>query len=78
MGSILVTGALGQVGAELTPALRERYGPDRVVATDLREPEEDAAPRSFRTLDCTDRDAVRATVQELEVETVYHLAAILS
>jgi len=78
MGSILVTGALGQVGSELTPALRERYGEDRVVATDLREPEGDGGPRRFRTLDCTDREAVRSTVRDLGVDTVYHLAAILS
>ncbi len=78
MGSILVTGALGQVGSELTPALRERYGPDRVIATDVREAEGDDVPRPFRILDCTDREAVRATVRELGVDTVYHLAAILS
>lgn len=78
MGSILVTGALGQVGSELTPALRERYGADRVVASDLREPEGGGDPDPFRILDCTDREAVRAVVRELEAEVVYHLAAILS
>ena len=36
MRRILITGALGQIGSELAPALRERYGADRVVASDLR------------------------------------------
>ena len=36
MARILVTGALGQIGSELVPALRQRYGVDNVVATDLK------------------------------------------
>ena len=36
MKTILVTGALGQIGSELVPALRERYGADNVIATDLK------------------------------------------
>lgn len=78
MGPILVTGALGQVGSELTPALRERYGADRVVASDLREPEGEGSAGPFRILDCTDREAVRAGIRELDADAVYHLAAVLS
>ena len=36
MNKILVTGALGQIGSELVPALRHRYGADNVIATDLK------------------------------------------
>ena len=36
MKTILVTGALGQIGSELVPALRQRYGADSVIATDLK------------------------------------------
>ncbi|HET9767339.1 MAG TPA: UDP-glucose 4-epimerase, partial [Thermoanaerobaculia bacterium] len=45
MENILVTGALGQIGSELVPALRARYGDEHVVASDIRMP-----PRSGKDL----------------------------
>lgn len=77
---ILVTGALGQIGTELVPALRERYGADRVVASDLRMParEEAAQAGLFEYLDVTDPKQLQRTVERHAVGTVYHLAAILS
>ncbi len=36
---ILVTGALGQIGTELVLALQEKYGKDKIIASDLKEPE---------------------------------------
>ena len=74
-----MTGAGGQIGTELVPALREVYGTDSVLATDLREPPSelrDAGP--FRTLDCTDEGAVADTVREFRPTVIYHLAALLS
>ncbi|MEN8143537.1 MAG: NAD-dependent epimerase/dehydratase family protein [Gemmatimonadota bacterium] len=77
MQRILVTGAAGQLGTELVSALRQRYGSDAVLATDIREaPGEAGGP--FQHLDVTDQEAVRCTVAAHEADTVFHLAAILS
>ncbi|MFP4627725.1 MAG: NAD-dependent epimerase/dehydratase family protein [Halobacteriales archaeon] len=76
MPTILVTGAGGQIGSELTPALRERHGRDAVVSSG---PERVAEPgEPFEILDVTDRDRLREVVDDHGVDHVYHLAAILS
>ncbi|MDJ0852640.1 MAG: L-threonine 3-dehydrogenase [Myxococcota bacterium] len=79
MRRILVTGAFGQIGSELVPALRERYGADRVVASDVRLPSAgvpDAGP--FEHVDCTHIREIEAVVQRHDVDTIFHLAALLS
>ena len=79
MKRILVTGAGGQIGSELVPALRSRFGAANVLATDIRALEESgqgAGP--FQVLDCTDQDAVAAAAMRHRADTIYHLAAILS
>ncbi len=77
MRKILVTGALGRVGSELVPALRERYGADRVVASDTRlMPAVTEGP--FEQLDCTRIEQVQDVVRRHDVGTVYHFAALLS
>jgi len=76
MNKILVTGATGQIGSELTPALREKYGHDAVIASDIQQPEELDDP--FVELDVTDREAIEEVVEEHDVDTIFHLAAILS
>src|SRR5690606_32237601 len=73
---ILVTGAAGQIGAELVPALRARYGDDAVVASDLRPIPDDRGPALV--LDCSDAEAVDRAVRHYDIGTVYHLAAVLS
>lgn len=76
MDQILVTGATGQIGSELTPALREQYGPKSVVSSDVVTPED--PPDQFVELDVTDRAAIESVVQEYDIDAVFHLAAILS
>jgi len=77
MKRIMVTGASGQVGSDLVLELRKRYGEDNVLATDIREPEDDQSG-PFELVDCTDRDAMDRAVAEFKADTIYHLAAILS
>lgn len=77
---ILVTGACGQIGSELTMALRKRYGNEKVVATGHRtKPSEqlrDSGP--FEFIDVTRRETVEQIVDKYDIDTIYHLAAILS
>ena len=62
----------------MVEALRQRYGGDAVLATDIREPEESAPAGPFRVLDVTDPEAVGEVVRGHSADCVYHLAAILS
>ena len=79
-GRTLITGATGQIGSELVPYLRERYGRDNVVATGhIRRPTkemEDSGP--FLTLDLMDQETVVTTLRTEGIVQVFHLAAILS
>jgi nucleoside-diphosphate-sugar epimerase len=80
MKRILVTGALGQIGSELVPALRRRHGADRVVASDVRMPPRGRIQEEgpFECVDCVHIREVNDVVRRYDVGTVYHLAALLS
>ncbi len=80
MKKILVTGALGQIGSELTMHLRSIYGADNVVATDIRRLEGNETVESgpFEILDVLDSCSMAEIAKKHEVDTVIHLAALLS
>ncbi len=79
MRGILVTGALGQIGSELVPSLRDRYGADRVVASDLCIiPAQSETKGPYEHLDCTQPHQILEVIRRHDVGTIYHLAALLS
>ncbi|WP_129022009.1 NAD-dependent epimerase/dehydratase family protein [Edaphocola flava] len=79
MEKILVIGAGGQIGVELTLALREKYGADNVIASDIREPHALLANSGpFVELDVMNSHAVSLLVQKEKITQIYLLAAILS
>ncbi|WP_040208961.1 L-threonine 3-dehydrogenase [Neobacillus jeddahensis] len=79
MKRILITGALGQIGSELTLRLRDIYGADNVIATDIKKNDSEAAQSGpFETVDVTDGTRMLETAKKYNVDTVMHLAALLS
>ena len=80
MKRILVTGAAGQLGSELIPALRERYDNDNVVAgmhrTPLTEEVADSGPAT--QVDVTEQDSVERAIRDFEIDSLYHLGSLLS
>ena len=80
MKRILVTGAAGQIGSELTPALRRRCGDANVIAAAHRKelPSELAESGPFCVLDIRDAKALQAAVTHHRIDTIFHLASLLS
>ena len=80
MKKILVTGSVGQIGSELTMALRERYGNDNVLATGRKTKPSETLLNSgpFEFIDITKRETVEKVVKDYDIDTVYNMAAILS
>ena len=78
MKKILITGACGQLGSELTEELRKRHGADQVVASDISEPKSSLTDGPFEHLDVMDRARIEEVIDKHNIGTVYHLAALLS
>ena len=78
MKNILILGAGGQIGSELTPHLRSIYGDHHVVATDVRPNERLAQAGPFETIDALDARAVADMVKKYEIDAIFNLVALLS
>lgn len=77
---ILITGALGQIGTELVPFLRNKYGIDNVIATNrsLREIDGVTNVGVFEQLDALNKTRLTELVDKYQINTIVHLAAVLS
>jgi nucleoside-diphosphate-sugar epimerase len=75
---ILVTGALGQIGSELSTALKKIYGEKNVITSDLHSENIKDEFQPYETLNILDKQALATVIKKHEITTIYHLAAILS
>jgi nucleoside-diphosphate-sugar epimerase len=73
---ILVTGAFGQIGSELVPALQKEYGKDDVIATDIKKPL-DFEGISY-AFDIQRYDELKEIIKKHKITAVYHLVSLLS
>lgn len=76
---ILIIGACGQIGSELTLKLRELYGTDNVIASDIRKGEQDVFYKGpFEIVDATSYQQIETLVDKYKIDEVYLMAALLS
>ena len=78
MKRILIVGAGGQIGSELTVYLRKIYGDHNVVATDMRECKALGEAGPFEVLNALDATAMASVVARYHIDTIFNLVALLS
>ncbi|HIP26425.1 MAG TPA: NAD-dependent epimerase/dehydratase family protein, partial [Flavobacteriaceae bacterium] len=77
--TILIIGASGQIGTELTLKLREVKGSDIVIASDIREGSDELmGSGSFEIIDATNKESILQIINKYNVSEVYLMAAMLS
>ncbi len=77
MGKILVTGAFGQIGSELVPALQKKFGTDNVIAMGNKNVPADFSGIVERA-DIREKESIEEIIKKYNIDTIYHLASLLS
>lgn len=76
---ILIIGACGQIGTELTAKLRATYGVDNVIASDIRKLENDVVKNGiFEVVNALDYNQIEHLIEKYQITDVYLMAALLS
>ena len=80
MKKILITGALGQIGSELISFLRKSYGEENVIASDIKSLSRGMLGKEepFEHIDCLNAQEIYSVIKKYRIDTIFHLAAILS
>jgi len=80
MKKIMVTGSVGQIGSELTMALRKKYGNDNILATGHKTQPSPKLRESgpFEFINVSQRETIEEVVKKYKIDTIYHMSAILS
>ena len=84
MDKVLITGALGQIGSDLSPALREMYGSESVVVSDIvssnaSETQKEVMENGpYEIIDTTDAKRIAEVVQKYKITQIFHMASLLS
>jgi threonine 3-dehydrogenase len=77
MQKILITGASGQIGTDLVSELRNKYGRENVIASDIKaNNSHDQGP--YEIIDVLDKNLLKNIIEKYEIDTVFHLASLLS
>lgn len=79
MTKILIIGACGQIGTELTHKLREIHGVENVIASDIRKLNNDVVNSGpFEVVNALDYNQIQHLIEEYKIDEVYLMAALLS
>ena len=76
--TILITGALGQIGSELAEKLKTIHGKNNVIISDIRDPKDVDYDGIYEVIDVMNVEKIKEVIAKHNVKTVYHLAALLS
>lgn len=75
---ILILGACGQIGTELTRKLRTIYGNNNVIASDIKQGNKTITEGNFEIIDATDKEAILTAIKKYKITDVYLMVAMLS